>query len=79
MVLILRGRDEIGSTIIGVMERYNQNLQASGGALFLAGVSPHVKGQLFRTGISSQTGHNEITLVSLSFRHNLSLCLLRSA
>lgn len=60
VILILRGRDEIGSTFIGVLQRYNQALQANGGALFLAGVHPHVKTQLLRTGVGQQIGEGHI-------------------
>jgi SulP family sulfate permease len=62
VVLILRGRDEIGSTFIGVLQRYNQTLQANGGALFLAGVAPHVRKQLLRTGVGQQIGEGHIFL-----------------
>jgi SulP family sulfate permease len=63
VVLILRGRDEIGSTFIGVLERYHQALRARNGALFLAGVAPQVQKQLARTGLASQFGENRIFLV----------------
>jgi SulP family sulfate permease len=62
VVLLLRGRDEIGSTFIGVLQRYNQALQANGGALFLAGVTPHVRAQLLRTGVAQQIGKSHIFL-----------------
>jgi len=62
VVLILRGRDEIGSTFIGVLQRYHQALQASGGALFMAGITPHVKNQLMRTGIGPDIGEEHIFL-----------------
>lgn len=62
VVLLLRGRDEIGSTFIGVLQRYNQALQANGGALFLAGVAPHVRKQLLRTGVGQQIGEDHIFL-----------------
>lgn len=62
VVLIMRGRDEIGSTFIGILQRYNQALQAIGGALFLAGVTLHVKQQLFRTGVGQQIGEGYIFL-----------------
>ncbi len=62
VILLLRGRDEIGSTFIGVLQRYNQSLQASGGRLYLAGVTPHVKKQLIRTGVGAQIGEGRIFL-----------------
>jgi SulP family sulfate permease len=62
VVLILRGRDEIGSTFIGVLQRYHQTLQANNSALFLAGVSPHVQQQLARTGLGTKIGESHIFL-----------------
>ena len=62
VLLILRGRDEIDSNFVGVLQRYQQTLQASGGALFLAGIAPNVKDQLMRTGLSSQIGEDRIFL-----------------
>jgi SulP family sulfate permease len=48
-ILGLRGHDEINSTFINLMERYNEQLEASKGKLILAGVSAHTKQQLDRT------------------------------
>jgi SulP family sulfate permease len=49
VILRLRGRSQIGSTFIQVLERYAQQLQANGGKLMLAGVSEHVMEQLAKT------------------------------
>ena len=49
VILGLRGHDEINSTFINLMERYNEQLEASNGKLILAGVSEHTKKQLDRT------------------------------
>jgi SulP family sulfate permease len=48
-ILRLRGRSQIGSTFIQVLERYAQQLRANGGKLMLAGVSEHVMEQLAKT------------------------------
>jgi SulP family sulfate permease len=48
-ILRLRGRSQIGSTFIQVLERYAQQLQANGGKLMLAGVTEHVMEQLAKT------------------------------
>jgi SulP family sulfate permease len=48
-ILRLRGRSQIGSTFIQVLERYAQQLQANSGKLMLAGVSEHVMDQLDKT------------------------------
>lgn len=49
VILGLRGHDEINSTFINLIERYNQQLEASHGKLILAGVSELTKQQLDRT------------------------------
>jgi SulP family sulfate permease len=46
VVLRLRRSDRIASTLINVLEHYEEQLRASGGKLMLAGVSPRVKEQL---------------------------------
>ncbi len=48
-ILRLRAQDGIGSSFVTVLERYCQQLQAAGGRLMVAGVSPKTKGQLDRT------------------------------
>jgi SulP family sulfate permease len=48
-ILGLRGHDEINSTFINLLERYNEQLEASKGKLILAGVSVYTKEQLDRT------------------------------
>ncbi|MCP4357943.1 MAG: SulP family inorganic anion transporter [Chloroflexi bacterium] len=49
VILRMRGRSQIGSTLIKVLERYAQQLQANGGKLMLAGVGEHVLDQLRKT------------------------------
>ena len=48
-IIGLRGQDEINSTFINLLERYDEQLEASQGKLILAGVSEHTKKQLDRT------------------------------
>ena len=58
VILLLRGYDDIGSTVIGVLHRYTQALQAHEGKLILAGrfpglarpASAHRDAQLDRRG-----------------------------
>lgn len=50
VILRLRAQESIGSSFIGVLERYAQQLKAHGGKLMVAGVNPKVKGQLAQTG-----------------------------
>ena len=42
VILLLRGYEDIGSTVIGALHRYTESLQANGGKLILAGVSPAI-------------------------------------
>ena len=49
VIIRIRGVDEIGSTMITVLERYAGELRANGGKLMLSGVSQNVLDQLLRT------------------------------
>jgi SulP family sulfate permease len=49
VILRLRGVDQVGSTLITVLERYAGELRANGGRLMLSGVHEHVREQLMRT------------------------------
>jgi SulP family sulfate permease len=49
VILRLRAQEGIGSSFIGVLEHYAQQLRAHDGKLMVAGVNPKVKGQLDRT------------------------------
>jgi len=49
VILRLRGHEDVGSTLIGVMERYAQKLQENGGKLLLCGVSEGVRERLEHT------------------------------
>ena len=50
VVVILRGRHNLGSTAIAVFERYAKVIHDNGGMLFLAEVSASVRAQLEKTG-----------------------------
>jgi sulfate permease, SulP family len=60
VILLLRGYDDIGATVIGVLHRYTEALQGNGGKLILAGVSPALRDQLQRTGMLSLIGEENI-------------------
>jgi SulP family sulfate permease len=64
VILLLRGYEDVGSTVITVLRRYTLALQANGGKLFLAGVSPALREQLRRTGMVDQIGEENIFLVT---------------
>jgi len=50
VVLRLRGRTRVGSTLIEVLDDYAEDLLQAGGRLYLSGVHPQVARQLRRTG-----------------------------
>lgn len=60
VVLILRGRPRLGSTAIGVFERYARALQENGGVLYLAAVSESVRAQLEKTGVLDLIGQDHV-------------------
>ncbi|HEX5513082.1 MAG TPA: SulP family inorganic anion transporter [Gammaproteobacteria bacterium] len=51
VLLLLRGRTEVGSTFIGVVDRYARKLRKRDGRLLLVGVSRRVRQQLERTRV----------------------------
>jgi len=56
----MRGRDEIGSTFVTVLERYTKDLQAHDSKLMLVGVSSDVYSQLVRSGLRTLIGDENI-------------------
>lgn len=62
VLFLFRGYEKFGSTMIAVLDRYNQVLQANGGKLMLAGVSSGVLEQLERTGLLDKVGRENIYL-----------------
>jgi len=66
VILLLRGYEDIGSTVSEVLRRYAQSLQANAGKLVLAGVSPGLRDQLQRTGVLDLIGERNIFLASES-------------
>ena len=60
VILRLRGREEVGSTILRVIARYAASLQSRKGKLVLVGVSEPVYQQLDKTGILAQLGQENV-------------------
>jgi sulfate permease, SulP family len=60
VILSLRGHTELGSTFIGVLERYAQALQTSGNTLMLVGVNPVVYNQLKDTECLKVVGDENV-------------------
>lgn len=59
-ILTLRNRDEVGSTFIGVIKHYAQEMRDNGGRLMLSGVSESVYDQLERTGALDALGRENV-------------------
>ena len=60
VILILRGINDLGSTVIRLLKRYAMTLQKDGGALVLTGVDEELFAQLQRTGLVDQLGSESI-------------------
>ncbi len=60
VIIPLRGRQTLGSTAIGVLERYAAALQANGGRLIISDVSESVMEQFERTGAMDVLGKENL-------------------
>ena len=60
VLLLLRGRQDLGLTFIRVIAGYARALQANGGQLLLVGASEHVVRQLRRTGVLDVLGAGNV-------------------
>jgi len=69
LVVRLRGRGELGSSAIGLLRRWTEQLKNGDGALLLAGVGARMGDQLVRTGLADLIGpHNIFAAHSLGYR-----------
>jgi SulP family sulfate permease len=64
VILLMRGFEDIGSTVTEVLRRYTQALQANEGKLILVGVAPALQEQLRRTGMIDLIGEENIFLAT---------------
>ncbi len=60
----LRGKSEIGSTFVTVLQRYSQALQGRQSKLMLVGVDPLVRDQLAKTGVLKFIGDENVFLAT---------------
>jgi SulP family sulfate permease len=67
VILLLRGYEEFGSTMIGVLDRYTRTVQGNGGRVILAGLSQGVLSQLERTGLLELIGKERIFMATDEF------------
>ena len=64
VIFRMRGRTQIDSTMVRVLERYAQQLQANGGKLILAGVGEHVMEQLRKTETTETIAEEDIFMAT---------------
>jgi SulP family sulfate permease len=64
VILLIRGYEDIGSTVNEVLRRYTEALQANSGKLILAGVAPGLRDQLQRTGMLDLIGQENVFLAT---------------
>jgi len=67
VIFLLRGYDEFGSTMIGVLDRYTRTVQDHDGKVMLAGISEGVLSQLERTGLLTLIGEENIFMAQKEF------------
>jgi SulP family sulfate permease len=60
VIIGLRGRDEIGSTFVRIIERYAKQLDVNGNKLMLAGMNEHIMKQLEKTELMTLLGEEDI-------------------
>jgi SulP family sulfate permease len=63
----LRGKTEIGSTFISVLQKYAQDLQSRDSKLMLVGVDSAIRDQLARTGVLMLIGEENVFLATPQF------------
>jgi len=67
VIFVLRGYDDFGSTMIGVIDRYVRAIMQNGGIVKLAGVSEAVLSQLERTGLVALLGRENIYVAQMQW------------
>jgi len=67
VVLRLRGRQALQSSMIALIRDYAAELAAGGGRLYLAGVDPQMREQLRRTGLLDELGPDAVVQASDEF------------
>ena len=60
VILRLRGRTDMGSTVLNVMARYTENLQQANCRLMLAGVGEHNLDEFEKTGLINTFGRENV-------------------
>lgn len=71
VILVLLGRKDVGSTFLGVLERYAETLKSNDSKLLLAEVSMEVRRQLVHTGLIRDIGRENIYMATELYSESL--------
>jgi sulfate permease, SulP family len=71
----LRGKSELSSTFINVLERYAQSLKAQNSKLMLVGVDPMIYMQLEKTGLLNTIGEENIFFATRQLGEAMNLAI----
>jgi SulP family sulfate permease len=75
VAISLRGKSDIGSTFVTVLQRYAYALKARQGKLMLVGVDPQVREQLARTGVLQFIGEENVFVATPQLGEALNLAV----
>jgi sulfate permease, SulP family len=75
VIIRLRGKEDVGSTFIGVVTRYAERLETVGARLMLAGVSEQVYTQLHDTGAIDVVGRENVFSATSSVGESVQLAM----
>jgi SulP family sulfate permease len=64
VILVLRARNDLGSTFLKLLERYALDLRSRNSKLMLVGVSPVVHNQLVKTGVTDVISERDLFLAT---------------
>lgn len=64
VAIMVRGKSEIGSTFMNMLQRYAEALRDRGGRLMLVGVDPNLRDQLVKTGAIKVIGAENVFLAT---------------
>lgn len=64
VMMNLRGKSEVGSTFMTVLQRYSEKLKTNQNKLMLVGVDPVVRDQLAKTGMLAVLGEENVFLAT---------------
>ena len=75
VIIRMRGRDDVGSTLLAVLERYHLELKKNNGRLLLVGIDESLYKQLQRTGMMKKLGQENVYPAQPQLGASLNLAL----